>query len=170
MNRTTPLLISLLIVIIFSAAPAQTPSVVMELSGTKVLKGFMQRNHLEHDSLFSWFKPNYDSYHIDSAAVKQIAPLAKDVRFVTVVGTWCGDSKREVPRMFKVLDAAGVAPDSVVLFGVDRTKKSDDGTTDQYNIMRVPTIIIIRDGMELGRIVEQPRNTLEQDFLRLLTR
>jgi len=61
-----------------------------------------------------------------------------------------------------------VSEDDVHLFGVDRSKKSTDGTTEKYTISRVPTLIVLRGDEELGRIVESPRSTQEKDLLRIL--
>jgi len=144
--------------------------VEIEPSGTKILKGYFERKDLEHDSLFSWFKTNYESYRFDSTVVSQITPLTKDIHVVIVVGTWCGDSKRELPKQFKILDAVNIMDDRIVMFGVDRSKKSDDSTMQKYNVLRVPTMIVFRGEQELGRIVEFPRASHEVDLLRLLNR
>lgn len=159
---------AVMIAIAGCAGPSYT--VEMEASGTKVLKGYFHRQDLERDSLFSWFGTNYHAYPVDSATVSALTPLMDDVHFVVVLGTWCGDSKREVPHCCRVFDAAGVKESAVKYFGVDRTKKSGDGTTDKYNVARVPTIIVFRGDQELGRIVEHPRETPEKDLLRLLQR
>ena len=158
------------IVIAIAGCAGPTYTVEMEASGTKVLKGFFHREDMERDPLFSWYSANYHSYPLDSATVESLKPLVDDVHFVMVLGTWCGDSKREVPHCCRVFDAAGVKESAVKYFGVDRTKKSGDGTTDTYNVARVPTIIVFRGEQELGRIVEHPRESLEKDLLRLLQR
>jgi hypothetical protein len=150
---------------------AQTYTIETEPSGARVLKGFFQRDVLEEDSVFSsWFTTNYNAYRYDSSVVAQIAALTSDVHVVMVVGTWCGDSKRELPKQFKILDAVNITEERIVMFGVDRSKRSQDGTTQQYNVIRVPTLIVFRGEQELGRIVEFPRATHEVDLLRLLKR
>lgn len=149
---------------------AETYVIETEASGTKIVKGYFDRHVLEEDQNFSWFTANYAAEQYDSAVVAELAPLTDDVHFVMVVGTWCSDSKREMPKQFKILDAAKVPEKKITLFGVDRSKRSQDGTTDKYTILRVPTLIVFRGDQELGRIVEHPRVTNEADLLRLLTR
>lgn len=144
--------------------------VEMEPSGTKILKGHIERQQLEEDTLFSWYKTNFDLYVLDFVTIHRIEQYSQDLHFVLVVGTWCGDSKREVPHMFKIFDAAKIPPERVLMFGVDRTKKSQDGTTEHYNILRVPTLIVFKGDQEIGRIVEHPRETLEKDLLRILNK
>ena len=35
------------------------------------------------------------------------------------MGTWCGDSKREVPRFYKILDEMGVKEQDIQLYNLD---------------------------------------------------
>src|SRR4029450_11060234 len=44
-------------------------------------------------------------YKPDPAAVESIKHDAKDVTTLLVMGTWCPDSKREMPRYFATMDA-----------------------------------------------------------------
>ena len=46
-------------------------------------------------------------------------------------------------------------PDSVIsFFGVNRQKKSLGNIAEAFGITNVPTIIVMKDGKELGRVVE----------------
>ncbi|MBC7902410.1 MAG: thioredoxin family protein, partial [Gemmatimonadaceae bacterium] len=42
----------------------------------------------------------------------------------------------------------------VTLIGVDRNKKTISHLTEALNIVNVPTLIVMKDGKEVGRIVE----------------
>jgi len=127
------------------------------------------------DSLttFPEFKAMYDSqypiYTPDSATVTKLKSLASEVKVTIVLGTWCGDSKLQVPHFFKVLDQAGISEKNVTLICVDGHKKAQNGSIDNLKIERVPTFIFTKKGKELGRIVEFPKNTLEKDFLAILS-
>jgi len=140
----------------------------VEPSGVHVIKGVFERANLEHDSTFTWYKTNYQAYAIDPTATQELSARLNDIHFVLVLGTWCGDSKREVPQMFKIFDSAKIDDSDVLLLGVDRSKKSGDGLSERYKIERVPTLIVLKGDQELGRIVEQPRETLEKDLVRIL--
>ena len=85
------------------------------------------------------------------------------------MGTWCGDSKREVPRFYKILDETNFDQDDFELITVNRRKKTPDNLQEGYNIIRVPTFIFYKDGEEVGRYVEYPRETLEKDILKIVT-
>jgi cyclophilin family peptidyl-prolyl cis-trans isomerase/HEAT repeat protein len=87
------------------------------------------------------------------------------------MGTWCGDSREQVPRLQKVLAALGkkspFAPPR--LLGVDRSK-SIDATEWPYGAVElVPTIVISTGGSEIGRISESPASgRIEEDLVRIL--
>jgi thiol-disulfide isomerase/thioredoxin len=114
------------------------------------------------------FGQTLDTIHVDERFIELIKELHAGFDFVVVLGTWCSDSKREVPRFLKIADLAAIPPGRVTFYGVDRTKQSADGVTEKYHIERVPTFIVLKDGKEVGRIVEAPANTLEEDMLVIL--
>jgi hypothetical protein len=88
-------------------------------------------------------------------------------------GSWCGDSRREVPRLVKVLDEMGFPKDQVELIGVDavegREKRSPGGEEQGLEIYRVPTLVVRREGKEIARLVEFPVLSLERDLLAMLS-
>ena len=52
--------------------------------------------------------PGYDNYQPDPKVNDKLRKLyGKDISIQIFLGTWCGDSKREVPRLLKVLDETG---------------------------------------------------------------
>jgi thiol-disulfide isomerase/thioredoxin len=90
------------------------------------------------------------------------------VKILVVYGTWCGDSKREMPRFLKIIDAIGFPQDHITLIAVDRTMELPPGIKKEYGITNVPTFIVSYRGMEMGRIIESPKTTLEGDLTDLL--
>jgi hypothetical protein len=121
--------------------------------------------------------PPYHSFSegLDTSTVEDLfLPLIRvsygGERVIVVFGAWCGDSRREVPRFLKLADAAGIPADSVNLYAVGRSKKSDDGLTERWKIERVPTFIVEKNGVEAGRIVETPKTSMAADFLEILAR
>jgi thiol-disulfide isomerase/thioredoxin len=105
----------------------------------------------------------------DAAAAQALATVEPGAEVTVFLGTWCGDSRREVPRLWKALDAAGgTVPFHIRYIGVDREKKEPAADVDGSGIRFVPTLIVSRGGHELGRIVEQPPHGVEKDLLALL--
>jgi len=118
----------------------------------------------------SW-KPLWEPpYAPDPAAVAAIKAHAAKVTVLVVMATWCPDSKREIPRYFATMDAAGISDAVLTMVGVDRSKKDTEGLTEQYAITRVPTFVFLRDGKEIGRFVEKTPagTTFEAEIAKIL--
>lgn len=122
--------------------------------------------------------PGWDQEFADYVpAPKDVAVLAEvvdPVEIICVLGTWCSDSERQVPRFWKVLSEAANPNLELVMFSVGRTADEkardvmveigfDESLRTTYNVELVPTFIFIRGEEELGRIIETPETTLEQD-------
>ncbi len=85
------------------------------------------------------------------------------------LGTWCSDSGRELPRLWRALDEFGVLdPPEIRYIGVDRDKSEPAEWLAGVDLELVPTFVVRRDGRELGRIVESAPNGIERDLLDLL--
>lgn len=113
------------------------------------------------------FKFRYDNYEVTNQI--NLSDL-EDISVVIMFGTWCHDSKREVPRMLRILDSAGVGTEQLSLIGVDINKTEPKGREKLYNLRNTPTLILLRNGKEVGRIIERPNVSLEADLIVLTTR
>jgi hypothetical protein len=81
-----------------------------------------------------------------------------------VMATWCGDSRQHVPRLLKSIAKAANPNITVDLIGVGPEFVTPMETIAGANITNVPTVIVQRDGRELGRFVETPASaTIEDD-------
>jgi cyclophilin family peptidyl-prolyl cis-trans isomerase/HEAT repeat protein len=87
------------------------------------------------------------------------------------MGTWCGDSREQIPRLQAVLLALGERSpfETPRLVGVDRSK-SIDAKLYPYGVVElVPTVVVTVGGSEVGRIVETPKSgSIEEDLVRIL--
>lgn len=132
------------------------------------LVGITQKSDFQKTPFNEWFAENYEDYPLDMELVNQIRPLLKGVNIKAIIGTWCGDSRRETPVFYKLLDAADFDYKKLVMITVDRDKISPNNEQDGLNIERVPTFIFYKNDVEFNRFVEYPRETLEEDFLKIL--
>ncbi len=132
------------------------------------LVGHVTRETLE--SYETWKTLRAEDYTPDAAAVQTIGSKWRDVRVLVVLGTWCKDSKRDLPRFFKIADQAKLRLDGVTLVAVDRSKKDSEGLTETHKIERVPTFVFFRGDTEIGRVIEKPTTTLENDIAVILTK
>lgn len=122
--------------------------------GNKILKGIISRGEVQDDTAFtSWWSENLKGYTPQSQAVAELKKNTS-IQFIAFMGTWCGDSKFIIPKFYSLLDVAGFPQDKVTLIGVDRSKKTLSHLTEALNIINVPTIIVMNNGKEVGRVVE----------------
>lgn len=154
-----------------SSYVTQKDTLVKDLFSTSpILLGYCNRKVFKDTTFSWWYNSMYDMYTIDTASVKKLAGKLKNVNIEVVMGTWCSDSRRQVPRLFKILDYLKYPADSVQLLMVGRKLKGiNSDETKGLNIEKVPTIIFLRNGKELGRIIESPKVSLEKDMLKILS-
>jgi len=161
----------------FSPAHAQTPvtyanTEIKNAGGDPMLLGHCDIALLKQGIFQQWFVPGFTSYQPDSSIARSLQPLLKNKVIEIFLGTWCGDSRREVPRMLKMLESCGYDIQKVKLIFVsnaaDAYKQSPQHEESGKNIKRVPTMILYENQAEIGRIIEYPVETLEKDLLRIL--
>ncbi len=128
--------------------------------GNPMLLGVCTREKLQQKPYGDWFNKNYTDYRIDTAVAEKLRTALSGKSFRIFMGTWCGDSKREVPRICKLFDYCGVSQAQVQFIMVDNHdsvyKQSPGHEERGLNIHRVPDLLVFEHGRELGRIVESP--------------
>ncbi len=147
---------------------------VKNSSGEPMLLGHCDISFLKQGSYKNWYQSGYDAYTPDSLVMPQLKGLLKGKQIEIFLGTWCGDSRREVPRMMKILEQAGVDQRQIRLIFVSNEsnsyKQSPQHEEAGKNILRVPTLIVYEEEKEIGRIIEYPVVSLEKDLLSILRR
>jgi thiol-disulfide isomerase/thioredoxin len=162
------ILISLLL--FFSTASAQQ---INQENGPSFLIGQINIEGLSSKSYQSWYSNNHKAYQVDKEIIASIkAKLAKH-QILLFMGTWCGDSKREVPRFIKILEAADFLMEHLKTLALDRRiekyKTSPNAEEWALQIKRVPTFIFYKNGKETNRIIESPIISLEADIKTIVT-
>jgi thiol-disulfide isomerase/thioredoxin len=155
--------------------PSGTPVINTEIknaNGQLILAGHASPAVMQWPNYKGWFEPAYNSYATDNNSVAELKPLLKGRTMEIFLGSWCGDSRREVPRMLKILEQAGLDTSRLALIFVDNAaasyKQSPQHEEKGKDIRRVPTFILYQGKTELGRIVESPVVSLEKDLLSIL--
>jgi thiol-disulfide isomerase/thioredoxin len=122
----------------------------------KVYRGTINKYLVQNDTLFTkWYSPNYNAYAPDPSVLGILAKeKVRQLQFVVFGGTWCEDTQFILPRFFKLQEMSGVPDNNITLFGVNRDKKALGHIAEAFGIINVPTIIVMKDGKELGRVVE----------------
>jgi thiol-disulfide isomerase/thioredoxin len=135
------------------------------------LLGYFNPVQLSREPYSSWYVKGFDGYRIDSDALNKLFDINKDSLSIKIVmGTWCPDSRREVPRFMRIIDLWKFPTEKITFIGVDNEKQSPVGEYVNLDIQRVPTFIIFKNNIEAGRIIENPVTSLEQDMVNILTR
>lgn len=140
--------------------------------GKEMLLGKIDKTGLTNNSFNVWFSKNHKEYLVNSTVAKQFKDSLKLYNIKVFLGTWCGDSKREVPRFYKVIEAAKFPKDQLEVIALDRSeaayKQSPNGEEKGLNVHRVPTFIFYKNGKEVNRIVEYPKETFERDIFKIV--
>ncbi|MCX6136068.1 MAG: thioredoxin family protein [Ignavibacteriales bacterium] len=164
----------LLIAVILAVAGcgASSPyAIVKEPSGQRMLVGEFPLSILQTDTSFAgWYGKERAEFEPEKSIVASLSAVEKNCDIVICLGTWCSDSRREVPRFIKVAETAGIPLEKIRFHAVDHQKKSPENAGTTYKITKVPTFIFFRDGKEIGRITEMPEVSLEMDLAQILRR
>ncbi len=142
----------LILMSLFSTAQAQYE--VTNDGQDKILKGIINRELIEADTSFKWYKTNHAGYKPNEDAINALKTKSGAIELIVFGGTWCVDTKYILPKLFSLIDAASFSQDHITLIGVDRNKKTISHLSEALGVIYVPTIIVMKDGKELGRVVE----------------
>lgn len=85
--------------------------------------------------------------------VDVLAAYGDEVTFRVWGGDWCTDCRGQLPDFGAALEAAGVPTDNVVHHELDQNKQGPG--VEEYGIEYIPTVVVERDGAEIGRFVEE---------------
>jgi len=162
------LLLFSFILTLFCTSNKVTKTQIISKDDLEILYGEISKEQLFYD--FPDWKENYDTYAVNYSILDSITYQDTNMIEVEVyLGTWCGDSKREVPRFLKILNEKKIISENRTrLFAVDRNKKIISGLAEKNRIQRVATFIVKNGSKELGRIVEFPETSLESDLVKIL--
>lgn len=131
--------------------------------------GIFERKELSNNPHAEWFNQNYSDYNLDNKTLDKLKPLFEDIEITVFMGTWCSDSRKEIPVFFKLIDKLRINENSIELIGMTLEKTTPDSLELNQNLINVPTFIFKKDGKEINRIVEFPLETIEKDILEILT-
>jgi thiol-disulfide isomerase/thioredoxin len=154
-----------------SISKSDPPSVVNYSDQTTWVLGYFNIDRLTNEPHSAWYIKGKDDYMPNTESINKLLDLSKEGLTIKIVlGTWCPDSRREVPRFMRVIDMWQFPYSKITFIGVDNAKLSPVGEYDKLDIQRVPTFIFYKNNIEAGRIIETPKTSLEQDIVNILTK
>ncbi len=168
------ILLTILIVLLGPTLCAQPFNTEVQNNGNSLLIGKINNKALSNDIYGQWFLKNFEEYIPKQQILESIQNELNQYAITLFMGTWCGDSKREVPRFYKILEEIDFPMQRLTTIAVhnerDQYKQSPGGEHEGLNIHRVPTFIFYKDGKEINRIVESPKGSLEEDIAAILSK
>lgn len=155
MKTTTILLLVIFLATSASFAQSGFETVNDPVTNQKMLIGSIHKKDIASDPDFNWYGESQKIYPTpDADAVKALRENKDKIYLVIFVGTWCEDTHFVLPRFFKIQEAADFPESHIAMFALDRDKKMPNPIAAALDVKDVPTIIVMKDGKEVGRVVE----------------
>lgn len=110
-----------------------------------------------------------ETYEPDPAVLERLRAVQTPTRLQVVLATWCGDSKKYVPRLMKSVAVANNPNLTIELVGIGAEFDEPMEVVQGLNITNVPTVLVLQGETEVGRFVETPAAaSVEQDVADIL--
>ena len=122
---------------------------------------------LESDWFKSWNKESANYLPDEQTMIELQKKDSILYSFTVYLGTWCEDSQKHVPSFIHIARKLNW---HFTLVGVNREKECpfDKKECKNWDIEFVPTIIVFKENMEVGRMIESPQKSIEQDLLKIM--
>ncbi|MEM3696582.1 MAG: thioredoxin family protein [Candidatus Bathyarchaeia archaeon] len=133
------------------------------------------------DSLKQTFKEKFlarkHTYKLNQEAINRIKEFADKYLIVAFSAEWCKDCAANIPVLARISEKTGL---EVRVFGglmkdpLSHERKwripPSPPEVETFNVDKIPLIILFdKNGKEIGRIVENPREpTLEEELLKII--
>ncbi len=165
---------ALVIAVLAASGPLAAPAAAAAGEDPPKLLGRVTPEQLAEEPYSEWYQKGYMDYQPHADILEQLRQLQTEgLELTAFFGTWCGDSKREIPRLVKILDLMAFPRESLTLVAVDNedgtAKQSPGGEHQGREVYRVPVVAVSRGGVEQVRFVEHPVLSLERDLLAMLS-
>ncbi|WP_348661835.1 thioredoxin family protein [Croceibacter atlanticus] len=151
-----------------TATPTETTAKVDSIM-VKTPSSILTKEDFMNAPYGDWFSPRYEDYSINAETAAAISKYINDYDIKVFMGTWCSDSKRETPKLYKLLEESGYNIANLEVISVDRKKVTPNNLQEGYDIIKVPTIIFSKNGKEVNRFVEYAQETLAEDILKIVS-
>lgn len=138
------------------------------VDGGVVYDGLITFDDLNKELSFTWLNVVRE-YKPSENVIEFLETYIKPYTMVVFMGTWCDDSHYLIPRLERVLQLINYPSSKLTMYGVTRAKTTKNGEEKKYNIALVPTIILFKDGKEVGRITETVRKSIEEDLAAIIS-
>ncbi|MBI3720548.1 MAG: thioredoxin family protein [Sphingobacteriales bacterium] len=140
-------------------------------TGIKMLKGTLSIDVLKNDTSFHWMTDDISWYKPKPEVLNSLAAVKDSVNIVALIGTWCEDSHYIFPQLLKMLGQVGYDMNKLAIIGVDRPKVSITPLCMALGLKKTPTIIVFKNGKEVGRVEEYGKyGIVDQELTEIFTK
>ncbi|MCO6496553.1 MAG: thioredoxin family protein [Chitinophagaceae bacterium] len=123
-------------------------------TGEKIYLGSIRRSDIDVPE-FPFFAEGQAAYtNVSADAVEALKNNKDKIHLIIFMGTWCEDSHVVIPGFYKLVDASGFPEERIAMFAVDQNKELPNHLPQAMNVHNVPTIIVMENGKEKGRLIE----------------
>ncbi|MCH4821702.1 thioredoxin family protein [Gramella lutea] len=135
-----------------------------------MLLGSFEKEDLQKKPFSKWFEPRYEKFSPEKESMETICDHIGEYNIKVLMGTWCADSKREIPKLLKILDNSKYNYENLEMVAVDYNKNTPSKIEEELSVHRVPTIIFFKDGKEVNRFVEYSQaESIEEDIAKIVS-
>ncbi len=118
-----------------------------------------------------WFDENAKKFELPNSSYDDLHQKLNDLEVNIYFGTWCSDSQYWVPQLIRLWDKLSLDRSKLHLIALDgrseHYKQGPNGEEKGKKIHRVPVFQFTKNGLEIGRIVETPKNDLLTDVAQI---
>lgn len=114
------------------------------------------------------WKPYVEGYSPLLDIISRLQAVPEEVRIEIFLGTWCPDCRQHVSAYFKIMDMVRNPMFQTTYTGVPRDRSARGPYIEGKNIERLPTFIVFVRDQEVGRIIETPSKSVEEDLWEIL--
>jgi thiol-disulfide isomerase/thioredoxin len=108
------------------------------------------------------------SYAPQEEAIEKLKTIDFTVEIEVILGTWCPDSREHVSAYFKIIELAENPLIVSSYIGIPKEKEEREPYIRGKNIQKIPTFIVFLNGEEIGRIIEHPEKSVEEDLVDII--
>lgn len=108
------------------------------------------------------------SYFPKAECIEKLKSINYEIKIEIFLGTWCPDSREHVSSYFKIMQIADNPLLVTSYIGIPKEKEAREPYIQGKDIVKVPTFIVFINDEEIGRIIEHPKKSVEEDLVDII--
>lgn len=153
--------------LILNACHTKKQFTIEKNQGENIINGRVTKSDFMNPKVFSWYGQEYKNYIVNPDLIAKLNLKSTNLKILIFGGTWCDETQRELPHFIKIIDEIGIQNSSIEMYMLDRKKQCNYFNVSIFNVTNVPTFIFFQNGIEIGRIIESPKKSLEEDMIEI---